>query len=127
MDRKSLTILVVSIALLFLLSPLIDKLYPPVKRPISTNQVASVTNTATTQSNAATSTTSSAPAMPTPSGPEKTLVVTNNNIVWHMTSRGGGISLIEMAEKTPDGSPKYAAAIACSRDIPAETNFASVN
>lgn len=119
MDRKSLTILIVSIGLLFLLSPLVDKMYPPVKRPVSTNQVASVTNTATTQSNAATSTTSSAPAIPTPSGPEKTLDITNNNVVWHLTSRGGGIGQIELLE--------YPAAIACSRDIPAETNFASLN
>src|SRR4051812_47745185 len=98
MDRKSLTILIVSIALLFLLSPLVDKMYPPVKRPISTNQIAQVTNTATTQSNAVTSNTSSTPAVPTSSGPEKTLVVTNNNVVWHMTSRGGGIGPIELLE-----------------------------
>lgn len=119
MDRKSLTILIVSIALLFLLSPLVDKMFPPVKRPVSTNQVAQVTNSAMTQSNVVPSSTMSAASMPTPSGPEKTLVVTNNGQAWHFTSRGGGISLIELLD--------YPAAIACARDIPAETNFASLN
>jgi YidC/Oxa1 family membrane protein insertase len=119
MDRKSLIVLIVSVALLFMVSPLVDKMFPPVKRTVSTNQVAQVTNVATTQSNVATSATSSTPATPTPSGPEKTLVVTNNNVVWHLTSRGGGIGQIELLE--------YPAAIACARDIPQETNFASVN
>lgn len=123
MDRKSLTILIVSIALLFLLSPLVDKFFPPVPRPVNTNQVASVTNTLTPQSNTAPATTTSptttATTTPTPSGPEKTLTVTNNNIVWHFTSRGGGISLIELLE--------YPAAIDCARNLPAETNYASLN
>lgn len=122
MDRKSLTILIIAIALLFLLSPLVDKMYPPVPRkPGLTNQVASVTNAATTTSNTATSatTTSSAPATATPSGPEKTLSITNNSLIWHFTSRGGGIGLIELID--------YRAAIDCSRNLPGETNFASLN
>jgi YidC/Oxa1 family membrane protein insertase len=122
MDRKSLTVLIVAVALLFLLSPLVDKFFPPVPRkPGMTNQVASVTNTTTATSNATTSATSTnpEPTTPTPSGPEKTLTVTNKALVWHFTSRGGGISLIEMLD--------YPAAIACARDVPAETNFASVN
>jgi YidC/Oxa1 family membrane protein insertase len=122
MDRKSLTILIVSIALLFLLSPLVDKFFPPTPKPVNTNQVASVSGTNAPHTNGAqtaTTTTPSTPATPTPSGPEKTLTVTNDNQVWHFTSRGGGIKLIELLE--------YPAAIDCARNIPAETNFASLN
>ncbi|MDB6058851.1 MAG: Membrane protein insertase YidC [Verrucomicrobiales bacterium] len=122
MDRKSLTILIVAVALLFLLSPLVDKMYPPVPRkPGMTNQVASVTNETTSTSNtaAAATTTTSAPATATPSGPEKTLSVTNNSLICHFTSRGGGIGLIELID--------YRAAIDCSRNLPGETNFANLN
>jgi YidC/Oxa1 family membrane protein insertase len=121
MDRKSLTILIVSIALLFMLSPLIDKMYPPVPRKLGpTNQVASVTNAAPGSSTAtATSNASPSAPIPTPSGPEQVLAVTNKSLIWHFTSRGGGISQIDLID--------YRAAIDCTRSLPGETNFASVN
>jgi len=122
MDRKSLTVLVVAIGLLFLMSPLVDKFFPPVPRkPGMTNEVASLTNSTSATSNAATSstTTTSTPTTPLPSGRETTLSVTNKSFVWHFTSRGGGISLIELLD--------YRAAIDCTRNLPEETNFASLN
>lgn len=120
MDRKSLTILIIAIALLFLLSPVVDKFYPPVPRKVAqTNVVESVSNTTATTSNATTAPTTAAAVTPTPAGPEKTLSITNNTLIWRFTSRGGGISVVEL--------PEYPAAIACARNIPAETNFANLN
>lgn len=107
MDRKSIFVLVACFALLFLGSRLIDKLYPP--RPVPPGATVA---TNTTSSPGITISNTVAPAMLAPAdtnrtatpilpvrpltGPEQTLVITNADARFTFTSRGGGISTIEL-------------------------------
>src|SRR4051812_41832428 len=98
MDRKSVLILIASVALIALWQVwLIPKFYPP--RPHSTNVVNVATNNSTTNvstttvaaaTNAISSVTKSEPNASEINTPEKLLVVTNENAFYTFTSHGGG-------------------------------------
>jgi len=119
MDRKSLFIIVASLVLLFAANPLVDHFFPSHKVTIpATNVVARVngTNVAGTNlaggslsvgSNVGPAMMTSRPAVPVmvhPDAPEQTIVVTNNDLILHFTSHGGGLSLVEFSKykATPD-------------------------
>ena len=109
MDRKSFLIIIICFVLLFLSNRIINKLYPPIPIPVSTNQVAVVTNAAgQVQTNAENSPSSPAlPQLPAGAGrgvrfavntaiPEQTLSISNENARYTFTSRGGGLKLVEL-------------------------------
>ena len=109
MDRKTIIILGACFALLFAGSHLINKLYPPLPAPPkATNALSSAvspTGTNATASAAPTlapATTTNAPvpwkAPAVLTGPEQTLVLSNANAIYTFSSRGGGLSTIELVE-----------------------------
>ena len=109
MDRKSLTILIASFLLLFLLFPVTNRLFPPSPLPAQTNQAAALrdrgaSNAAapSNQAPAATLTPQSAVPVPRPGAredePEQTLRLENADARYTFTSRGGGLKFIELKE-----------------------------
>jgi YidC/Oxa1 family membrane protein insertase len=100
MDRKSIIILIVSVVVLLGLSPVVDHFYPPKPVPITVAQVKTNQPAETTpaRSVAAAALTNS-PAMAGRAGrPEETLSVTNEDLICHFTSRGGGVKTVELRE-----------------------------
>lgn len=125
MDRKSLLIVLISAAVFTGAWIGVDFLYPPQPRPVvqrhATNQIATA-GTNTQSSNAVAQNPVIIPpaaAMVTPAGPEQTLLVTNQALVFHFTSHGGGIKMIELR--------KYPAAIKRMPGQPVPTNTATLN
>ncbi len=125
-DRKSLIILLVSATVFAGAWFGIDHLYPPVPRPAmprpSTNAVAMRSNAPSEAGSNAIETTWTANgpvAMATPAGPEQTLQISNQCLVLHFTSHGGGIKLVEL-QKYPD-------AVKRMPGKPAPTNRATMN
>lgn len=118
MDRKSIIILAAAILLLFGLSPLVDHFFPPKMVEVTaTNQVSSVTNAAVgsnhlahvanpvpaptpapAPSTAPPTSQTTAPLPTEPEAPEQTLAVSNAEVVYHFTSRGGGIQRIDLLQ-----------------------------
>ena len=109
MDRKSIVVLVVCFALLFVGSSLLHKLFPPVPippgAPGSTNALGQVISTGTNAATPATLSPADTNRVATPvpvvrplTGPEQTLVVTNADARYTFTSRGGGLSTIELVQ-----------------------------
>jgi YidC/Oxa1 family membrane protein insertase len=109
MDRKSIIGLVASIALLLLWFPVVNRLYPPKPLPPgSTNNVAAVQAPGTngTASNVVQRTppvlqpADAAPRAPQVASnqPEQVVVLSSSNANYTITSRGGGIKLIELVE-----------------------------
>ncbi|EEF59916.1 membrane protein insertase YidC [Pedosphaera parvula] len=108
MDRKSISILIVCGALLFLWPVLVNKILPPKPAPPHTNLVSSASST--NQTALGTNQAAIAPAQPAfeagtnvasqfavnTNQPEETLVVTNDNAVYTFTSRGGGLKEVEL-------------------------------
>jgi YidC/Oxa1 family membrane protein insertase len=98
MDRKSIIILVVAVGLYLLLTPVVDHFFPakpvPVPPPMATN--AEMAASAPT-SGASISTTAPDLARTKPSAPEQIVTVSNADLVWHFTSRGGGLKEVDLA------------------------------
>jgi YidC/Oxa1 family membrane protein insertase len=131
MDRKSIIILVSAVLLMVLLSPVVEHFFPPI--PLTPEQMAALTNAVatnnaptTTVSNASTTSsapapvnTPNAPASPAPTGPEQTVTLENDDLIFQFTSRGGGVKSI--------GLKKYPAVIRRSGPEPAEKNMAYLN
>lgn len=102
MDRKSIIILVVCFGVLLFGSKLIDKLVPPIPLPPgATNQI----STAASPTNATqaaftpvdTNRVVAAPRVVLPAGAtEQTLVISNSDARYTFTSRGGGLSTVEL-------------------------------
>ncbi|HYE30181.1 MAG TPA: membrane protein insertase YidC [Methylomirabilota bacterium] len=133
MDRKSILIIVISFVLMLLWGPMVNKLYPPTKAPISTNSLSSATNSVTNaaagtnaqatlgpaQTNAgATLTTAATNALPNP-GPEETLVLEDADARYVFTSRGGGVKEVQLK--------KHPAAVVCNDTNAASAAQASLN
>ena len=127
MDRKSITILIVSFALLVLWFPLVNKVYPPKALPKTNVQVAATASVAQATSALPILTTNvSTPVPPvpvTPSAPEQVLVLTNAETRYTFTSHGGGIKHVELLghpEQTclPRGAPTTWAALNRSATLP---------
>jgi YidC/Oxa1 family membrane protein insertase len=100
MDRKSLFILVAAVVVLLMLSGLVNRLFPPIPVPVMPQ--AAITNQAANPPTAANAATNAPPAAPgaattpppiasVPTVPETTLVVSNQDLIFHFTSRGGGL------------------------------------
>ncbi len=107
MDRKSIIILVAAIALYFVASPVIDHYFPPKKvvlpPPSATHPQGGLTNAPQTGGSASNAAIPSpgAPQMtttpaPRNESPEQIIAVTNADLIWHFTSRGGGVKDIEL-------------------------------
>ena len=131
MDRKSLLILVVAIVVLFLLSGVINRLYPPLQVPVTppsgeTNQTANPQPGPSAGSNAP-APTPGAPANPPPAAvsnaslPEVTLAVSNQNLIFHFTSWGGGLKEIALR------NTNYPAVVHSALPAQDEHNFATLN
>jgi YidC/Oxa1 family membrane protein insertase len=124
MDRKSLIVLVAAVLLLLGLSPIVDHFYPPKPVPVSppglTNPPPENVPAPATGSNAAGPTAAawSAPLV-LPSAPERTLTLTNEDLIFHFTSHGGGLKTISLR--------KYPAIISRTGETTAETNMAALN
>jgi YidC/Oxa1 family membrane protein insertase len=99
MDRKSIIILAVAVALYFLLTPVVDHFFPA--RPVP------VTLPATNQAGPAANHVPASPASPAatepvaaprtePAKPEQILTVSNADLIWHFTSRGGGMKDVDL-------------------------------
>ncbi|MGA2749986.1 MAG: membrane protein insertase YidC [Verrucomicrobiota bacterium] len=119
MDRKSIIILVAAIGVLFALSPVVDHFFPPKPLPI-TATMAAPTN-APEQSNlpAAPGPAASAPILSQPSVAEKTLTVSNADMISHFTSHGGGLKAVDLRN--------YPAAVSRTSRTGWETARASLN
>ncbi len=98
MDRKSIIILAVAVGLYFLLSPLVDKFFPPKPLPVTSRVI---TSSAPAAANvpapaAAAHGPEAAEGRTEASSQEQILTVSNADLVWHFTSRGGGIRDLEL-------------------------------
>jgi YidC/Oxa1 family membrane protein insertase len=135
MDRKSILILVAAMVVLFLLSGLVNHLFPPIQVPVTTpaamtNQTAHPTANPQPEQRAgitvpaappgADTNATPAPA-PTPSQPEVTLVVSNSDLIFHFTSHGGGLKEIALR------NTNYPAVVHRARGALGETNFATLD
>jgi len=129
MDRKSIIILLVSLALLLAWGPLTNKLYPPKPVP-KTNLVSRATNTVSGTNNSpdtppvlqAASNLPPAMAIATnlPPKEENTITLESSEASYVFTSIGGGIKLIELK--------KYPQTISCyGKSKAGPTNRASLN
>jgi YidC/Oxa1 family membrane protein insertase len=121
MDRKSIIILAVAVGLYFLLSPVVDHFFPPKPAPIT---LPAATNSATAATNVRTSAISPAVSVPeawlkTPATPEQIVTVSNADLIWHFTSRGGGLKQVDLTH--------YPSLIRRGADPALETNLASLN
>src|ERR1051326_4410605 len=110
MDRKAIIILIVCFALMFISSVLVNRLYPPQPIPLETNSLGSATNQVIGTTHgpiAARSTAGSAASAPTTGAlvesdaPEKLVSIENTSARCLVTSRGGGLKLIEL-KKYPE-------------------------
>src|SRR5579871_4178635 len=108
MDRKSILLIVVCVLALLMWPVLVNKLYPPIPVPVSTNQVATATNTLPNGTNAPAQSGAMTPPGTAPSfaphllfsagTPEQLLTVSNNNVRYIFTSHGGGLKEVELLQ-----------------------------
>ncbi len=112
MDRKAIAVVIVSVVLLVLWFPLVNKLYPPKPLPDPTEHYVGTTNRTATNG-ASTNVPVVTPPTPTtnsttavivakPSAPEQTLVLTNEWARYTFTSHGGGLKQIELLKYPAD-------------------------
>ena len=124
MDRKSIIVIVVCLLLLWGLNGTVDYFFPPAPAPVSppglTNPPPENVPAPATASTAAGPTVAawSAPLV-LPSGPEQTLTLTNEDLIFHFTSHGGGLKTVSLR--------KYPAIISRTSDTSIETNMAALN
>ena len=119
MDRKSILIIVISVGLIALWGPMVNRFYPPKPAPPRTNTVAALTNRiesgaippASTNGAAARPVTA---ALVPPGTPEQLLVVSNANARYTFTSHGGGLKLVELVN--------YPEAVGCGYQTRATSN-----
>jgi len=108
MDRKSITILVVCIALLVCMNMLVNRKYPPIPVPVSTNQTLNATSqtyggtntgvqsTGGNQVTGANLSNVASKFVVHPEIAEELQVVSNDNARYTFTSRGGGLKKVEL-------------------------------
>ncbi|MDB6029591.1 MAG: Membrane protein insertase YidC [Verrucomicrobiales bacterium] len=120
MDRKTISILAVSILVIALWQPLVNRILPP-KIVLRTNTVATATSPSGGTNGSATSTSvtdvpASAHAAPFNADiPEQTLSLTNEDAIYTFTSHGGGLKLVQLRH--------YPAATLCGAEKNVSTNF----
>jgi YidC/Oxa1 family membrane protein insertase len=101
MDRKSITILAVAVGVYLLLTLAVDHYFPPKPAPTRPPMATNAETAATNVSSPAVSPGAAAPAsiQTTPSThliAEQILTVSNADLIWHFTSRGGGLKEVEL-------------------------------
>ena len=106
MDRKSILVIIVCVAFMFLWQAvLVPKYFTTPAPPRSTNDVATATGPAGTVSSNGTATVTSPVAAPTPTvvrptfstnTAEELIVLTNENARYTFTSQGGGLKQVEL-------------------------------
>ena len=107
MDRKSLIIMVISLAFLAAWFPITNKIFPPVPAPVKTNTVASATNYTAASTNQAsfsapnTNNFSAAPAN-LPPRTEELVTIENEDARYTFTSLGGGLKRVELKKFPAD-------------------------
>jgi YidC/Oxa1 family membrane protein insertase len=99
MDRKSITILAVAIGLYLLLNVVVDHYFPakpaPIPLPVTTNSEVAVVNGPV---HVVSHDSSASAAQHTTNGaPEQIITVSNADLIWHFTSRGGGLKDVDLA------------------------------
>jgi YidC/Oxa1 family membrane protein insertase len=98
MDRKSIIILVVAVGLFFLLNPVVDHFFPPKPMPVNlqaTNNRPAAPNTPASPASPAAAEIAAA-VRAASSTPEQILTLSNADLVWHFTSRGGGMKDVDL-------------------------------
>lgn len=102
MDRKSIIVLVVCLLLLAAWPSLVNKMYPPVPVPRSTNTLAGtnlVVEATQAVAAAAQAVAQPVPAAVVPPGaPEQLLVLSNENARYTFTSHGGGLKKVALTK-----------------------------
>ncbi|HEY3864186.1 MAG TPA: membrane protein insertase YidC [Verrucomicrobiae bacterium] len=103
MDRKSIIIIIVAVALYFALSPVIDHFFPSKQMAVTAPPVpAKVASAPETSTNLSSNAPPAGPAdaavaaRPESSAPEQILTISNADLIWHFTSRGGGLKEVEL-------------------------------
>jgi YidC/Oxa1 family membrane protein insertase len=95
MDRKSIIILALAIGVLFLMSPLVDHFFPPKPVPVAVQDV--FTNKPPVENFVAPATAAApAPIVAEPAIPGQILTVSNEDLIWHFTSAGGGLASVDL-------------------------------
>jgi YidC/Oxa1 family membrane protein insertase len=89
----------------------------PVSPPALTNQL--LENVPDAPNAAGSTATANAAPLAVPSAPEQTLTVTNDDLIFHFTSHGGGLKTISLRE--------YPAIISRTGETSTETNMAALN
>jgi YidC/Oxa1 family membrane protein insertase len=129
MDRKSITILVVSFALLALLPYFANRIWPPQPVPLRPNQLAMATNQSMPGTNLPPAPVAEATNLPPARVETRPLValgtqeekvtVQNQDAQYVFTSFGGGLQEVELK--------KYAAVVKCGRRALSDTNRVTLN
>jgi YidC/Oxa1 family membrane protein insertase len=102
MDRKSIIVLTICIALLFLWYPLVNRIFPP--KPLPPGSTNALSSTIASNNPGTTTSARLTPEEPAITHrpllntniPEQLLEVTNQNAHYTFTSHGGGLKLIEL-------------------------------
>ncbi len=132
MDRKAIIVVAVSVILLVLWFPLVNKLYPPKAIPLITEPQPGSTNQPATNGPATNATIVKPPVVVTngavaaiiakPNAPEQTAVLTNEWVRYTFTSHGGGLKQVELL--------KYPADVGCrakDKENQKTAGYASLN
>jgi YidC/Oxa1 family membrane protein insertase len=121
MDRKSIIILAVAVAMYFVLSPVVDRLFPAKPAPANISMPSRSEPAAAHPAAPETAPGSPLPAAARaePSTPEQILTVSNADLIWHFTSRGGGIKDVDLV--------RYPAVIREKAVRGSQTKLASLN
>jgi YidC/Oxa1 family membrane protein insertase len=93
MDRKSIIILGLAIGLLCLMSPLVDHFFPP--KPVPVTAQDALTNNPPTE-NFVVPTSASASVQAEPAMAAQIVTVSNEDLIWHFTSDGGGLAEVDL-------------------------------
>jgi len=105
MDRKSILIVVVSVALFLVMWEVAEKLYPPHPAPVPSPNAAVMTATGTNVDGTVVTTTTFASAITLTNAPvigtnttEQLVVITDENARYTFTSRGGGLKQVDLLQ-----------------------------
>jgi YidC/Oxa1 family membrane protein insertase len=123
MDRKSIIILVGALLLVVVLSPLVDHFFPPKPVPLSALTTNQTSFTSTSGSNESSGSNGPATVYSTatglPAAPERTLTVSNEDLIFQFTSHGGGLKTVSLQH--------YPAVINRTGSTSSETNMVTLN
>lgn len=124
MDRKSILILVISLAFLAAWFPITNRIFPPIPAPARTNTVGSATNQIPGGTNSAPVLTAMSTNLPSvvtnlPSREEQLVSLENENARYVFTSLGGGLKSIELK--------KFPADVGCDTKNPRTNQTVTLN